>query len=121
MPSPISRYRLAAFKRQSGLCYYCSAPMWNDGQAVFAAVHNLSLSQAARFRCTAEHLVARQDGGKNANGNIVAACSFCNRTRHRMKVALNHEAYKEHVTARMRRLKWHPRQMQHLLAGSASA
>ncbi|MEN5206681.1 HNH endonuclease [Stenotrophomonas terrae] len=35
------------------------------------------------LRCTAEHLVSQQDGGKNVAGNIAAACWLCNTRRHK--------------------------------------
>ncbi|SEM25869.1 HNH endonuclease [Variovorax sp. YR750] len=54
--------RRRAFAAQDGLCYYCLQPM---GRHV-----------------TAEHLVARADGGRNTRSNIVAACRRCSASRH---------------------------------------
>lgn len=54
--------RRRASAAQGGLCYYCQRSMGRD--------------------VTAEHLVARADGGKDTRGNIVAACRRCNATRH---------------------------------------
>jgi 5-methylcytosine-specific restriction endonuclease McrA len=34
--------------------------------------------------CTAEHLVARMDGGRDTRDNIVAACRRCNAARHQL-------------------------------------
>lgn len=54
--------RRQACRDQGGLCFYCSYPMGKD--------------------ITAEHLVARKDGGKDKQGNIVAAHYRCNADRH---------------------------------------
>ncbi|WP_254782667.1 HNH endonuclease, partial [Lysobacter sp. yr284] len=32
-------------------------------------------------RCTAEHLIARHEGGRNRRENIAAACWLCNQRR----------------------------------------
>jgi len=54
--------RRQASREQAGRCFYCLQPMGRDA--------------------TAEHLVARMDGGKDTRGNIVAACRCCNASRH---------------------------------------
>lgn len=54
--------RRQACRAQAGLCFYCCRPMGKD--------------------VTAEHLVARCDGGKDQRGNIVAAHRSCNHDRH---------------------------------------
>ncbi|WP_285410886.1 HNH endonuclease signature motif containing protein [Variovorax sp. efr-133-TYG-130] len=56
------RNRERARRAQRGTCIYCCRPMGKD--------------------VTAEHLVARMDGGKDSRGNIVAACRRCNAGRH---------------------------------------
>jgi HNH endonuclease len=81
----LKRLRAAAFKRQHGSCCYCRKPMWIDDCAAFAAAHRLTLRQARRRQCTAEHLLARHDGGGDTRSNIAAACLECNLTRHRRK------------------------------------
>ena len=63
MGHAIANARARAFDRQGGLCFYCNHPMWLSEPEVFARRYALSLSQARHFRCTAEHLVAKQDGG----------------------------------------------------------
>lgn len=78
MSSKYSKQRLAAFKNQVGRCFYCGSPMWKGNPEKFASQHNITKKYATRFQCTAEHLVARCDGGKNQKSNIVAACNFCN-------------------------------------------
>ena len=75
--------RNIAFKNQSGRCYYCGAPMWqNDTCEEFARLYGISTKKAKRLQCTAEHLIAQCDGGKHTQENIVAACLWCNRRRH---------------------------------------
>ena len=69
MPSVIAKNRLIAYQRQSGRCYYCDLPMWLG--KLPGKRH-----RPASLQCTAEHLVARQDGGDNSARNIVAACRF---------------------------------------------
>ncbi len=88
MTKPIKRFRTAAFARQSGRCYYCEEIIWRDDCPAFAADHRLTHRQARQRQCTAEHLVARYDGGRDTRANIAAACRECNATRHRRKVPL---------------------------------
>lgn len=95
MPSNIQRFRMAAFVRQQGRCYYCDAPMW------------IASSCGSRhLQCTAEHLVARCDGGHNRAENIVAACAYCNHTRHKRKRPQDAHAYRLHVQNRIRLGRW---------------
>jgi len=108
MPTKLAlRLRRSAFASQSGRCYYCDYPMWESGLVSFAQTHNLTLAQARWFKCTAEHLEARQDGGKYTAGNIVAACHFCNSKRHqRRKQAPSPKDYKQLVQDRLRKGCW---------------
>ena len=76
MSRNLLKNRAQAFKRQDGRCFYCSAEMWLGSPGDFMDRHKLSKRGAARFQCTAEHLTARQDGGNDSKGNIVAACLF---------------------------------------------
>ena len=99
--------RNTAFSHQSGRCYYCEVPMWPDNPVEFAAKYGMTSGQARSLRCTAEHLVARQDGGSNSRSNIVAACWFCNSHRHRRKIAPPPELYKQRVLRRIRQGRWH--------------
>ncbi|WP_249679752.1 HNH endonuclease [Pseudomonas abieticivorans] len=82
--------------------------MWRSSVECFASVYGISLSQARQFQCTAEHLVARQDGGRDGRSNIVAACLSCNSRRHRRKCAPEPIAYRALVQARISRGGWHP-------------
>jgi len=58
----LQRLRERARREQRGICIYCRRPMGKD--------------------VTAEHLVARMDGGGSNRGNIAAACRHCNAGRH---------------------------------------
>jgi HNH endonuclease len=107
MPNPLAVSRSLAFSRQSGRCFYCDFPMWTDDPESFASEFNISLRQAKRLKCTAEHLIPRQDGGTSASANIAAACLSCNQQRHRRPVAPPPDVYREHVKRRVRKRKWH--------------
>lgn len=105
---PISTHRLNAFHKQSGLCYYCNCPMWLNDAKQFAKANVITVKSAARFQCTAEHLIARSDGGKNSKGNIVAACKFCNQARHKRKKPPTPPEHRSRIMRRLERGKWHP-------------
>lgn len=109
MPSPLASARARAFAEQQGRCCYCGFPVWISDQPAFAGRHGLSLRQAARFRCTAEHRIARGEGGRSGD-NIAAACLFCNgaRHRHRPAAAPSFAAFQCHVRKRVARNRWHP-------------
>lgn len=96
MSRQLSRSRQRAFTRQSGRCYYCDLPMWAAPPA------GLKL-----LKCTAEHLLARCEGGRDDLGNIVAACLYCNRTRHRMENPPSPSEYRLEVQRRMAQGHWH--------------
>ena len=100
--------RKKAYKLQSGLCYYCSQPMWEEKEKQsFITQYRLKPTIANFLQCTAEHLLARQDGGNNSLKNIVAACKYCNHTRHKSKNALSPERYKLKVQKRLSNNGWH--------------
>jgi hypothetical protein len=110
------KYRSRAFVRQKGRCYYCGFPMWLCRPRNFASQHKLTDGQIARFQCTAEHLQARQDGGKDTQANIVSACKFCNSTRHKTLNPLKAGEYRKKVKRRLKKSKWHPEKLHCLLA-----
>ncbi len=114
MSNNISKQRLAAFKKQSGKCYYCGCMMWLKNRKQFALEHCISELEASRFQCTGEHLLAKSDGGDISYKNIVAACLFCNSTRHKMKKPPVPAKYKSHIQTRLSKGKWHPLRLQHL-------
>ena len=107
MPTKLVRLRRSAYTIQSGNCYYCGLPMCEGDLKSFASVNRLTLSQARVRKCTAEHLQARQDGGKDVAGNIVAACSYCNSRRHRRKKPRDPDAFRALVQRRVSRGRWH--------------
>lgn len=111
------KHRLHSFQRQGGRCHYCNAPMWLSHPEAFTTKHKIKSGELRRFQCTAEHLVARQDGGEDSAENIVAACSFCNAMRHRRPEPLAADPYKRLVAKRMRQRKWHPKHL-HTILGS---
>ena len=108
MGKSLSRFRLEAFRRQAGRCYYCTAPMWLEDAESFAQTHSITFRAARWLQCTAEHLHARCDGGPDSADNIVAACRHCNSKRHwRRKVALSATAYLRLVRRRLTQGRWH--------------
>ncbi|MBK5567057.1 HNH endonuclease [Ensifer sp. SSB1] len=93
--------------------------MWERDPQLFVRRYGVSRKEAQRFRCTAEHLVARHQGGNNGQANIVAACQFCNRARHRKKEPLSASDHIAHVRKRLTRGKWLPHHL-HALFYTAS-
>ena len=77
-----------------------------------------SIGLANRLRCTAEHLHSRSEGGSDALCNIVAACAFCNHTRHRAKRPLGPNEYLRHVRTRMMKGQWHPERIHQFVVAS---
>lgn len=109
MPSQLEKSRLAAFHRQGGLCYYCNLPVWLDDAGGFRARYPMSSQQLKLRRCTAEHLVAQQDGGCDHADNIVAACWLCNCRRHRRRRAHSPVEHRRYVQRLVRQGRWLPR------------
>lgn len=98
--------RANAFQSQSGRCYYCGLPMWQVSPDELA----LRPRSAGPFRCTAEHLVARQDGGKDVVGNVVAAHAACNHRRHKHPAAAPSPTdYRTLVQRELANGEWWPR------------
>ncbi len=102
-----SIYRERRAHEQHRRCYYCGFPMWSKQPDGFARHFGISLKEAERFRCTAEHLRARCDGGTSSRYNIVAACWFCNSHRHLRAVALQPDRSRELVQKRVAKFAWH--------------
>src|SRR3954471_10356204 len=73
--------RLAAADRQKWRRYYCDREMWDTHRLDYKQRHGLRTKVLWQFKCTAEHLIDRADGGEDDEANIVAACSFCNNRR----------------------------------------
>src|SRR3546814_6935641 len=92
--------------------------MWTTDSAKFAKIYQVSNKQARWRQATAEHLIPRSKGGSDRRVNIVAACLFCNSHRHRAKLALDAEAFREKVISRMaggKRSEEHTSELQSLM------
>ena len=76
------KLRREALDAQKGRCFYCRLPVWEQNGKRFARQHGFPARLARYLRCTAEHLIARQDQGGDVKQNIVAACFWCNHQRH---------------------------------------
>jgi len=113
MPSKkaIKNLRKRAALEQGWRCYYCQLPMWDSSPEEFMKRHGMPPALTKRFQCTAEHVNARCDGGKDVAANIVAACLFCNATRHKAKHPLDAIKHASVVRSRMAKGKWHPPQV----------
>ena len=98
--------REKALQAQGGLCFHCHQPMWSDGPESHVQRFGLPPRKAKWFQCTAEHLAARCEGGGDRADNIVAACRFCNRTRHEARTPLEPIRYAARVRARMAAGRW---------------
>lgn len=105
--STLIKSRQSAFAAQGGNCNYCGHPMWESQPEKFSQVHGVRLRQVWRFKCTAEHLVPRESGGRDSKDNIVAACAYCNFQRHRARPARDPEAHRAHVQRRLAKGRWH--------------
>lgn len=107
MPKTLIKSRNKAFNLQQGRCIYCELPMWLDNPEAFSTKYKITLKAAKIFQCTAEHLKAKQDGGKDVESNIVAACIYCNQKRHQCKKPKDPIAYKHFVANRLASGRWH--------------
>jgi hypothetical protein len=85
--------------------------MWIDDCASFAAKYRISKLVAKGLQCTAEHLQARRDGGKDVAPNIAAACKRCNVGRHHRKDDVSPDRFRALVKRRLMRGKWHDLQV----------
>lgn len=110
MPSRnrLKNLRQQAAQQQGGRCFYCRYPMWDSRPEEFIGRYGISPGLAKRFQCTAEHVEARCDGGKDVAPNIVAACNFCNTRRHRTKHPMDAKSHASAVRLRLAKGKWHP-------------
>ena len=100
--------RSHAFHLQAGRCFYCECLMWQGNDLeTFRTKHDLTEDQVLQLRCTAEHVIARCDGGSDDASNIVAACHYCNLKRHACLQAKNSKNYAKHVRAKIRLKEWH--------------
>lgn len=102
--------RRQAFEKQNCRCFYCQLPMWEEDQEQFARGHGIPARLTKHLKCTAEHLVAQQDNGRDTLENVVAACLWCNRLRHqgRQHKAPDPTTYKSRIANLVAQGKWHP-------------
>lgn len=119
MTQCLKALKLTAANRQNWRCCYCDLPMWDNDPNKFAGRYRLTKRLALGFKCTAEHLTARCEGGLNHADNIAAACLICNRRRHRSKKSKSPYDYRRHVQARLHKGKWHPHAAVRMNASSA--
>jgi len=110
MPSKntLRNLRRQAAQEQGSRCFYCQLPMWDAGPEELIGRMIVSPRLAKRFKCTAEHIEARCDGGRDVASNIVAACFHCNSTRHKAKRPVAAATYALKVRSRMEKGRWHP-------------
>jgi len=106
----VRRLRHQAFVSQACLCFYCELPMWETNQEQFVLSHRIPARLSKHLKCTAEHLLAQKDNGCDTAENIVAACQWCNRSRHqgRSHKAPDPLAYKSRVAKLVAKGNWHP-------------
>ncbi|WP_223248297.1 HNH endonuclease [Sulfurirhabdus autotrophica] len=81
--------------------------MWSENPTEFITKCGITRRQAKDLQCTGEHLEAHKDGGTVVQSNIAAACRICNQGRHRRKVAPSPDSYKQLVSSRMAKKRWH--------------
>lgn len=108
MSNSLHKLRHQSFQSQAGRCWYCGVRMW------VRSPDELGLSptkgpSASKLKCTAEHLIARQQGGRDSLENVVAACAHCNQTRHKRKCPPDPVSYQNQVRHRIEHHKWHDR------------
>ena len=108
MPRIPKAARHAAFLAQASRCYYCGTPMWERSPESFVSRYGFSRREVQLLRCTAEHLIARREGGSNAPENIVAAHAFCNHLRHKLPVPPAPLELRKRATQRMKACRWFP-------------
>ncbi|MTH66630.1 restriction endonuclease [Paracoccus sp. DK608] len=103
----LKRIRRRKMMAQGGRCYYCGLQMWDDAAETASFQRNNHTKRTPRaLRCTAEHLHARSDGGRDTDENIVAACWYCNNQRHRRKCPHSPEEHRVYVQKRMAAGRW---------------
>lgn len=105
MPN-LSKIRREKMVAQAGRCYYCGLPMWDKAASISLKSARGNIGSLPQLRCTAEHLHPRSEGGKDTATNIVAACWYCNQTRHRVKKPRSPQAHRDHVRKRMAAGRW---------------
>ncbi|WP_425500975.1 HNH endonuclease [Pseudoxanthomonas gei] len=85
--------------------------MFLESVLQFAVSHRVSVGLALKLSCTAEHLVAKCEGGTDDASNIAAACYFCNTKRHARQVPLRVNEHRHLVRNRLNEGRWHAREV----------
>jgi len=85
--------------------------MWLQDIKGFCRRHNIAPDQALKLKCTAEHLIARKDGGPDTDENIVAACDFCNQARHLSEDAKSADEFLIFAREELAANRWHGLQL----------
>lgn len=115
--NPIPARRAAAFARQSGRCCYCDLPMLPTAQVPrYAALLKLEPKSAELLAATAEHLLARSEGGSDVALNIAAAHRLCNARRHQLRPAPSPDKYRKIVQAQLRSGGWMKKKLRQVLS-----
>jgi hypothetical protein len=112
MSNTLARLRAKALVTQQDRCFYCQYTLCSTGPDAFARQHGITIRQARLLICTAEHLTARQDGGRDRQTNIAAACSYCNQHRHRLKKPPDPDRFAQYVRRRVSKRAWHSHALQ---------
>ncbi len=105
----VFRLRTQAFVSQGFRCFYCRLEMWSGDVDAYAKRWGLTGAQSVGLECTAEHLIARKDGGQDTAENVVAACLTCNRRRHRWMPNAHWSVYAAAVAVQMAKGHWRKR------------
>jgi hypothetical protein len=84
--------------------------MWEQDSKHFSLTNAIPPRFAKYLKCTAEHLIARQDKGLDTADNVVAACAWCNKMRHfrRTSNAPDPITYRLQVCRMISMGRWHP-------------
>ncbi len=102
----LKKPRTIAHFHQNGRCYYCNKPMWIKNPSEINNKCKITPKQARLLQCTGEHLVSHSDGGNISSSSIVAACWFCNQSRHGRVKPISAEEFKLYVSKRINSGKW---------------
>lgn len=109
--SKLVQLRKRAFFAQQCRCFYCGLPIWEPTvKSRLAQALGIPDDALSYLQSTAEHLIARQDGGDDSPQNVAAACLWCNRKRHaqRQNCAPDPVTYKSEVRRLVAAKQWHP-------------
>lgn len=101
-----AQLRERASINQGGTCHYCGLPMCFGSPDAFRKRHNVRPGAMPWVGATAEHLVARCEGGPTTATNIVAVHHYCNVIRHRRRKPQPPGAYQARVRRAVAAGRW---------------